>query len=143
MAFEPSTFFSDPDTAPPAAIHLGWSYIDADVERGWIKIGFSPKQEFLNPAGNVQGGFLIAMLDDTMGPAVVCMSHGTQFTSSIDIHAHFLRPVKLGPVTCEAEVTRKGRNIAYAEGKLYDADGKLCVRAVTSAMLLDFPGSTS
>ena len=32
---------------------------------------FTAREEFLNPAGQVQGGFLAAMLDDTLGPALV------------------------------------------------------------------------
>jgi acyl-coenzyme A thioesterase PaaI-like protein len=32
-----------------------------------VEVTFEANAEFLNPAGNVQGGFLAAMLDDTMG----------------------------------------------------------------------------
>ena len=35
------------------------------------RVQFEDKQEFLNPIGNVQGGFICAMLDDTLGPALV------------------------------------------------------------------------
>lgn len=130
--------------APPAAAHLGWELVDIDAPRGWIKVRFQPKQDFLNPAGFVQGGFLVAMMDDTMGPAVVAHSEGKRYTSSIDIHAHFLRPVPLGPVTVEAEITRMGTQIAFLEAKLYDLKDKLCARATSSASLsnMDFARAT-
>ena len=140
--FDPKPFFSpDSQAAPAAAKHLRFEFQDADVDRGWIRIKFTPREEFLNPMGVVQGGFLIAMLDDTMGPAVLVKTKGQKVSSSIDIHAHFLRPVKLGPVYCEAEVTRLGRSVAFMEGRLYDEKDRLCVRATTSAMLATFPSS--
>ncbi len=138
--FDPKSFFvGGAAMAPPAAKHLQFEFQDADVDRGWIRIKFTPRAEFLNPAGMVQGGFLVAMLDDTMGPSVLVKSRGDYMTTSVDIHAHFLRPVRLAPVYCEAEVTKMGRTIAYIEGKLFDEKGKLCVRCVSSAMIMKFP----
>ena len=40
-----------------------------DPEAGTIEVQFQARPEFANPIGNVQGGFLAAMLDDSMGPA--------------------------------------------------------------------------
>lgn len=121
--------------APPAAKHLGWELVSVDAEAGRMRNRFRPRPEFLNPAGFVQGGFLVAMMDDTMGPTVVAHTHGRLFTSSIDIHAHFLRPVRLGPIEVEAEITRLGKQVAFLEAKLFDLDGKLCARATSSASL--------
>jgi uncharacterized protein (TIGR00369 family) len=135
-AFDPRQFFAD-DRAPPAPLHLGWRLIDFDVERGWIRVGFAPKPEFRNLSGNVQGGFITAMLDDVVGPAVVVKTRGTKGISTIDLHTHFLRPLPLGDVTAEGEVTRLGKSIAFTEGKLFDAKGQLCARATSSAMLVD------
>lgn len=134
--FDARAFFAD-DRAPPVALHLGWRLIDFDEARGWIRLGFSPKREFLNPQGSVQGGFVTAMLDDTVGPAIVLKTRGTKAVSTIDLHTHFLRPVPLGDITAEGEVTRLGKTIAFTEGRLFDAKGQLCARATSSAMLVD------
>ena len=56
---------------PPAAVLLGWQLVAVDHESGTIEVSFTATEQMLNPMGNVQGGFLAAMLDDTMGPAVV------------------------------------------------------------------------
>ena len=56
---------------PPCAKTLGLEFVEIDGERGTIEIRFEAVEMFLNPAGNVQGGFLAAMLDDTMGTALV------------------------------------------------------------------------
>jgi uncharacterized protein (TIGR00369 family) len=134
MAQPPASIF-DHLTAPACAVHLGWQLLEIDPAKGSIKVQFAPKPEFLNPAGYVQGGFIVAMMDDTMGPAVLAHTEGRKLTSSIDIHAHFLRPVRLGPVVVDAHVTRLGQQVAFIEAKLYDHQGKLCARATSSASL--------
>ncbi len=141
MAFDPVAFFGDAGNAPPVAKLLGWRLIDHSEERGWIKIGFEPRPDFLNPAGFVQGGILVAMLDDTVGPAVIVASGGQAYTTTIDLHMHFLRPVGLGPITTEATVTRLGKTVAFTEGRLFDANDRLCARATSSASVGPVPGA--
>ena len=83
--------------APPAAETLGWELIPEDPEAGTIEIAFHPGQAFLNPHGTVQGGFVAAMLDDTMGPALVSKTDGACIPSTLDMNVSFVRPVKPGP----------------------------------------------
>lgn len=52
---------------PPAAELLGWELVTVDPERATIEVAFRAREEFVNPVGVVQGGFLAAMLDDTLG----------------------------------------------------------------------------
>src|SRR4051812_38055424 len=56
---------------PPVAELLGWTLESIDPQGGNIVVRFEARPEFTNPLGNVQGGLLAAMLDDTMGPALV------------------------------------------------------------------------
>ena len=70
----------DSIATPPIATLLGFHLIDARPQEGWIRIGFEGKREFCNPAGFIQGGILTAMLDDTMGPAVLVMTEGRLYT---------------------------------------------------------------
>lgn len=111
--------------------------ISINLEQGEIELGFDGKPEFLNPMGTVQGGFLSAMLDDTMGPLIFAMTQGRQFGTTIDLHVHFLKPVRSGPITTKARVTQLGKKVAFAEGQLFDRDGQLAARASCSALLLD------
>lgn len=52
---------------PAAAATLGWELVSVSPEDGTIEVAFNASEAFLNPAGFIQGGFLAAMLDDTMG----------------------------------------------------------------------------
>ena len=124
-------------TMPPVAKLLGWRLLDARPEDGWLKLGFEGKPEFLNPAGFVQGGILSAMLDDTMGPAVLVMTEGRSYTTTVSLTVNFLSPAKPGPIIGEAQVTQLGKSIAFVEGKLMAADGTVLATATAVERLLD------
>ena len=125
--------------APPSATLMGVKLISVDIVAGEIEMGFEGKPEFLNPLGIVQGGFLSAMLDDTMGPLIFAMTEGRRFATTIDLHVNFLRPVQAGPITTKARITQLGKTLAFAEGQLFDREGRLSARATCSAMLIDMP----
>ena len=135
MAFDPHKFFAK-ETVPSAPLHLGWELLDFDFDKGWIKVGFSPRPEFRNLSGHIQGGFISAMLDDTLGPAILIKTSGEYMGPTIDLHTHFLSPLKLGPATAEGRVTKLGKRVAFTEGQLFDVDGKLCARATSSTLLI-------
>ena len=122
---------------PPSAKLLGWRLLDARPKDGWLKVGFDGKAEFCNPAGFVQGGILTAMLDDSMGPAVMMMSEGKFYTTTISLTVNFLVPAKPGPLVVEAQVTQLGRSIAFMEGKLMAEDGTVLATASTVARVLE------
>jgi len=68
----------------------------------------------LNPAGFVQGGLLSAMLDDTMGPAVLIMTEGRSYTTTVSLT---VTPVNDVPVGQDQSVTTEAV-MAYCKGQL-------------------------
>ena len=85
----------------------------------------------------MQGGILSAMLDDTMGPAVLVMTEGRLCTATITMTVNFLTPAKPGPIICEATVTQLGRTIAFVEGRLMAEDVTVLATATSSARLVE------
>lgn len=123
---------------PPAARLLGWKLIALDLQAGTIEVEFDARVDFTNPSGFVQGGFLAAMLDDTLGPAAFALTGGKRMTTTIDLHVHYVRPVLPGRVTTRANVVNLGATVAFLEGKLFGPDGKLSAFAAASAVLTDY-----
>ena len=122
---------------PPVAKLLGWRVLDARPVEGWLKLGFDGKADFCNPAGFIQGGILSEMLDDTIGPAVLVMTEGKSYTTTVSLTVNFLSPAKPGPITAEAKVMQLGKSIAFVEGKLMAEDGTLLATATAVERLLD------
>ncbi len=121
---------------PACALHLGWKLLDHDAARGWARLSFEARPEFLNPAGFVQGGFLGAMLDDSMGPAAFLMTEGRSYTTTIGLNVQFLAPARAGKFIGEGQVVSLGKTIAFMEAKLRDCGGALVATATASARLV-------
>ena len=122
---------------PPAAALLGFKLLEVDPEQGTLRAQFDARPEFANPMGNVQGGFLAAMLDDTMGPALVATLGTDQFAPTLELKVSFLRPAKLGtPLVGEGRVVSKGSSIAFLSGELRDPDGELIATATATARIV-------
>ena len=121
-------------TLPPAAILLGSEFLSEDPEAGTVEVAFHPDDRMLNPTGTVQGGIVAAMLDDTMGPALLVATRGELVASTIDMSVSFLRPVKPGRVIGRGRVVRLGRQVAFLEAELCDEAGVVLARATSSAV---------
>lgn len=121
--------------APPAAATLGWELVDVDPEKGTIVVGFRAGEEYLNPAGAIQGGFLAAMLDDTLGPALVATLPAGQFAPTLDLHVQFLRPARPGRLVGHGRVVRRGAHVCFMAGELVDEQGRQVAVATATAHL--------
>ncbi|WP_084958563.1 PaaI family thioesterase [Thermoactinospora rubra] len=120
---------------PPAAVTLGWELVHADPEAGTIEVAFEAGERFLNPAGVIQGGFLAAMLDDTLGPALVATLPPGRFASTLALTVQFLRPARPGRLHGHGQVVKRGREICFLSGTLTDADGRIVATATATARL--------
>ena len=139
MSADPLASFSM-DNAPPTAKWLGMEVLGWDRDTMTLRLAFDPPRDVINFGGVVQGGFLVAMMDDAMGFNCFISLGMVNAQASIDIHTHFLRPVGYGRVEVEARVVRAGRSVAFLEAELFGADGELSARAVSSTKLTPIAG---
>lgn len=110
--------------------------LEFDQAKGWVRIGFEAKPAFLNPAGFVQGGFLSAMLDDTMGPALWFLLNGEAFPVTIDMNTSFLASTKPGPHVGEGQVLQLGKTIAFLQAELKDTQDRIIARSTSSVRVV-------
>jgi molybdopterin converting factor subunit 1 len=106
------------------------------AESGHVRMEFRATEEFLNPAGIVQGGFLTAMLDDTMGPAAIAQLGPGHFTPTLELKVSFLRPARPGRFVCDGRVVHMGRSVAFLEGSLADEEGNVVATATATARVV-------
>jgi uncharacterized protein (TIGR00369 family) len=120
---------------PAAAVTLGWELISANPEEGTIEVSFTAAEAFLNPAGVIQGGFLAAMLDDTLGPALAAGLSPGDFAPTTDLHVQFLRPARPGRLIGRGRVVRRGRDVGFLAGELLDAEGAVVATATATVQI--------
>ena len=121
---------------PPAAATLGFEFIDANTGRGTIELAFTATEAFTNPAGNVLGAFLAAMLYDTAGPALLATLEPGQFQSTLELKASFMRPVRPGRIRAHGRVIGRRGDIAYIEAELSDSGSALIATASATARVI-------
>ena len=109
--------------------------MEADQENGRVTIAFKAKPEFCNASGNVQGGFLAAMIDDCMGPAILIATNAEAFPSTIDLNVQFLAPAKPGQLIGKGRIIKVGKTIGFVEAELEDANGNPIARATASVRI--------
>jgi uncharacterized protein (TIGR00369 family) len=120
---------------PPAAALLGWELLSVDADAGTIEVAFAATDQFLNSAGVIQGGLVAAMLDATLGPALMATLGPGQFAPTTDLHVQFLRPARPGRLTGRGRVVRRGRDVAFLGGELANDSGEIVAVATATAQI--------
>ena len=94
---------------------------------------------FLNPAGIVQGGFLAAMADSSMGAAVVTTLRDRKSRiANTEMKITMIRPARRGDLlTCTATVLKPGKVISFVEARIVDADDRLVASASSTYLIKD------
>lgn len=115
--------------------HLGWQLIAVDPDAGSIEVAFLATEQFVNPVGVVQGGFLAAMLDDTLGPALVATLGPGEFAPTADLHVQFLRPARPGRLIGRGRIVRRGGGVGFLAGELIDETGAVVATATATAVI--------
>jgi len=118
-----------------SSVSLGFELLELDAKAMITRVRFDGRAEFTNPAGYIQGGFLVAMMDDAIGMLATVKAGTAKFPSTVDLHTHFLRPVRVGVIEVAARLRNVGRAMVFAEADLFDARGKEAARATASLTL--------
>jgi len=124
---------------PRAAVTLGLRFTQVDAAAGTVEAEFEGRPEFTNPAGVIQGGFLAAMLDDTMGPALAAQLGGGEFAPTLNLNVSFHRPAQVGKLRGVGRVVRRGRDVCFLAGELYQGD-ELVASATATAIVRAMKG---
>ncbi|MBK8197117.1 MAG: PaaI family thioesterase [Acidobacteria bacterium] len=119
----------------PSSVSLGFEILALDSKAMTTRVRFDGRQEFTNPAGFIQGGYLVAMMDDAIGMLTTVKAGKSKLPSTVDLHTHFLRPVRVGAIEVAARLRNVGRSMVFAEAELFDARGKEAARATASLTL--------
>lgn len=129
--------------APPAARSLGFQVLDVDPDQGRIDVAFQGIEAFTNPYGEVLGGFLAAMLYDTVGPALLATLSRGEFIVTHQLRTDFVRPAQPGRFVGQGRVVQRDGDRARLEATLSDDAGHVVATAHATAEIVrrDPPGT--
>ena len=94
---------------------------------------------YRNPLGNMQGGFVVAALDNTIGPFSFLIASPSVTTS---LNTQYLRPVTRDEtrVTCAAWLVDRTRNTLHIHAQALNGAGKVVALAQSVNQILPPPG---
>ena len=98
----------------------------------------TPSPALLNPLGSVHGGWALTLIDSAAGCSLhTDLGPGIGYTT-VETKANFTRPIPLdgSAVRCEGLLLSKGRQIATAEARLTDANGRLLAHGTSTLIIL-------
>jgi uncharacterized protein (TIGR00369 family) len=124
---------------PTGSQTLGFRMVSVSQEKMEVEVAFDARAELLaNPMKQVQGGYLCAMLDECMSVACMVASKMTAVAPTAEMKTSFFRPAMPGELKGIGRVVRWGRTLAFTEGELYDAEGRLVAKATGTAVPTPF-----
>jgi uncharacterized protein (TIGR00369 family) len=107
-------------------------------EVGKVVFEGKPSKRFYNPMGIVHGGWLAGLLDTVMACAVQSTLDAGYMYTTIELKTVFVKAVteKTGPMRAEGSILHAGRRVAHADGKLFDAAGKLLAYGSEACLIM-------
>jgi uncharacterized protein (TIGR00369 family) len=125
--------------APSGSRTLGFQLLAVRQADREVEVGFEARADLLcNPMGQIQGGYVCAMLDECMSVAGMISSGMTHVVPTLEMKTSFLRPAFPGTLRGVGRVVKWGKTVCFTEGELYDGEGRLLAKASGTAIPTPF-----
>ena len=121
--------FSNSRKRPPCTETVGMRLTAVDQAKMTARYEFEARQDFANPTGAIQGGFIAAMLDEAMSATAIIASNVTMNAPTLGMRVSFLRPLFVGKASAEARILKWGKSTCFIEAELFDPQGQLVAKA--------------
>ena len=120
---------------PPPCFTSMNAEFTAYESRSALTVEIPVSNDMLNPVGSMQGGFITAAIDNTMGPLSYLALRSA--ASTLDIHTQFIRAVPGGErLRVTARVVSMGPVSLVMEAEVLNSRGKLVARATANALAI-------
>jgi len=106
---------------PKAAQTLGITILSVDAQAGSIEVEFDGREEFTNPAGKIQGGFLATL-------------RAGEFAPTLNLNVQFLNAAAPGKLQASGRVVRRGAEVCFLSAELSQS-GRLVATATATAII--------
>jgi uncharacterized protein (TIGR00369 family) len=109
----------------PFVDHLGIELVK--MEGGESILEFEPKREHLNSFLVAHGGAIMTLLDVTLATAARSIDKDIGVVT-IEMKTTFMQPCQ-GLLTGRGRLMHRTKSMAFAEGTIYDLEGRACAHA--------------
>ena len=107
-----------------------------ELKDGYARFRMPVQQGFIQGAGVVQGGLLVAMASETIAHAVMTLLERGEGIATIELKNSFLASADQGDVIAEGNVYKKGRTVIIGDCHVLSEAGKTLTRTTSTFLLL-------
>ena len=120
----------------PLGILMGWTTLDA--EEGRVRCTIPSSEWFASATRTVYGGMLAVFADGALVNAAATLLPPGASLATLDLGLNFLRPVFPDgrPLTADARVIHRGKQIVVANVEVTNADGKVVLLGKSTILML-------
>lgn len=114
-------------------------FVLVEIGMGTATFQGTPQLKHYNPLGSVHGGWYATLLDSAVGCAVhTMMPIGRAYTTA-ELSLNIVRAAShtTGPLRAIGTVLHCGKQLATAQGRIVDAQGKLYAHATTTCLVFE------
>lgn len=121
---------------PKVIVDMQGELLAFDEEAQTLKARFPVLERYQNPIGYMQGGIMVAMMDNTMGPLSYLVAPPSVTTV---INITYVRPVPPNEKTVfiRAKVTEKTRRQIYLEATATNEAGKILAMCTSTSVVIE------
>lgn len=101
-----------------------------ELENGELLARFRPREEHQGYPGRLHGGIATAILDETIGRAIMIKEEGAVWGVSVEITTRFKKPVPIaGEIRAVGRITKNRSRLFEGTGRILLEDGTVAVTA--------------
>ena len=116
--------------------HLGVRTLGVQPD-GCFALELDLEPRHMSRAERAHGGVLFTLLDTALGRAVIELLPPGRGCATVELKINYFRPVQHGTIRASGRCVQKTRSLAYAEGDVVNAEGKLLARATGTFFITD------
>ncbi len=119
---------------PPCLLDMEGEFLEYE-DGARMSLRFPVLPRYRNPMGNMQGGFIVAALDNTLGPFSYLIAPPSVTAT---LNTQYLRPVtpETTHIVCEARLVARTRNVLHLAAEARSEDGKVFVLCQATQQIL-------
>lgn len=123
---------------PKVFVEMGGSFIDYQ-EGVALTVRFPVQERYQNPLGLMQGGMIVAAIDNAIGPLSYLVAPPSATTQ---LNTSYLRPVspRDAYIEVEARLVTRTRKHLYLSAQVFNPERKLIALGQATCALLELPG---
>ena len=124
-------------TPPPIVETLKLGLLD-DWGEGWVRKTWRPAPELATADGSLFGGYLAALADQALAFATMTVVPGDRLYRTVNLQLNFLKVARDGPLTIEARVVARTRQLITVRAEFRREDRALIADATAQQIVMAF-----